>query len=221
MFSPKFIVLFAAFVTVFLSFSAPAEAQNCPRRSTVMILKPIITKTKVFRSDARTMTEWSSGHTQNVGVVLGLGGGEIGTKFEAAFKYSTTPDGSVCVALDKVKATFYAYPRMYIAANYKKSSCEYDAIVTHEKRHIRALEDFFYENQERFQIHLGRIAKTIPLYGPVASQDVPGVKQELMNHVMGEYTQYYNQQVASLQREQRKIDSPNEYRGVEAKCDNW
>jgi hypothetical protein len=215
--------VFALLLLTVLTVIAPKEvqAQNCPRHKTLMILDPEITKTKFLRGSAKRLTEWATGHTQTVGVILGLGGGEIGTKFQAAFEYSTTEDGRVCVMLDKVKAIFFAHPRMYIASDYKKGTCEYDEIVKHEKRHVKALIDAHEANTERLRTHMGRIAKRIPMFGPVAPQDVPFIKQRLMDYVMGEYLSYQNQQLMALQRAQQKIDSPNEYRGVAARCDDW
>jgi hypothetical protein len=198
-----------------------ADAQNCPRHKTQMILQPELTKTRLFTGSARRMTEWRSGHTQNIGVVLGLGGGEIGTKFQSAFNYSVKDDGRVCVQLDKVKAIFFAHPRIYVASDYKKGSCEYEAILEHEKRHIKALVDFYEPHVDRFQVHMGRIAKRIPMFGPVPREQVPSIKQQLMDYVMGEYYAYQNSELMTLQRAQRKIDSPSEYRGVAAKCENW
>lgn len=223
MFSVLRSFLFASLLlTVFLvSMPHQAKADNCPRHNTVMILDPELTKTKFFRGSAARLTEWTTGHTQTVGAVLGLGGGEVGTKFQAAFNYAAMDDGRVCVMLDKVKAIFYAHPRMYIASDYKKGTCEYDAIVTHEKRHVKALIDFHDVNEERLRTHLGRIAKRIPMFGPVSSADIPFVKQRLMDYVMSEYLAYQNKEMMSLQREQRKIDSPSEYRGVARKCTDW
>lgn len=221
-FFTRFCLCTGLFTLVFVVMTPQeAAAQNCPRHKTQMILEPELTKTRFFRGSARRLTEWTMGHTQDFGVVLGLGGGEIGTKFQAAFEYATTPEGGVCVQLDKVKAIFYAYPRMYIASDYKKGSCEYEAILEHEKRHVKALIDFHDEHEERFRTHLGRIAKRIPMFGPVTKAEVPAVKQRLMDYVMSEYNAFQNKALMSLQREQRKIDSPSEYRGVAAKCDNW
>ena len=219
--SVSFRLMVLALLVVGIFASQTAQAQSCPRHKTEMILKPELTKTKFLRGSAQRLTEWATGHTQTVGAILGLGGGEIGTRFQAAFEYSVLPNGGVCVILDKVKATFYAHPRMYIASDYKKGSCEYDEIVKHEKRHVKALIDSHSDNTERLRVHMGRIAKRIPMFGPVSEADVPYVKQRLMDFVMNEYLSYQDHQLMALQRAQKKIDSPSEYRGVAARCDNW
>jgi hypothetical protein len=213
-------VLFLTFATI-CALPQDAYAQSCPRHKTVMILDPVLTKTKFLRGSAKRLTEWATGHTQNVGAILGLGGGEIGTKFQASFDYTPLEDGRVCVSLDKVKAIFYAYPRMYIASDYKKGSCEYEEILKHEKRHVKALVDAHSTNTERLRVHMGRIAKRIPMFGPVHDSQVPMIKKKLMDYVMQEYLEYQNHQLIALGRAQKKIDHPNEYRGVAARCDDW
>lgn len=233
MFLRQYAFQFFFVLAITLMISAPelAFAQNCPRVKTETEFKTIVKKLNVQRTSAKNLTQWVSNHTGHdfPGTVLGLASGgdfdgrDLGTKFYGSFSYRLNPDNTVCVALDKVKAVYYANPRYFIASDYKRGTCEYEAIKVHEERHVKAMMDFYERNVDRFRTQLGRSTKRVPLLGPVPreKEHVDAAKQKLMDAVMYEYYKYFYTQMIPLRRLQGKIDSPSEYRYVFNKCSDW
>lgn len=216
----KVMFVFSFFI-FFIPVSAQANMEACPAHALKIEMKSKITKTKVFRGTSKSLTEWQTGHSDGTGRILGLAGGDIGTDFKGEFNIIDAGEKKFCVNMTGVKGIFYAYPEMYLASEYKKGSCEYQQILKHETRHINALRNFHSQYTDAYKSYLGRIALTLPVPKPVEEKDVETVKEQLMTYFFEKFSMLELQSRLELRAAQAKIDSPEEYRGVAMRCQNW
>ncbi|MDH5723271.1 MAG: hypothetical protein OEY94_08135 [Alphaproteobacteria bacterium] len=226
----KILRLLSIFLAFMFVFSAAQQAyayqDYCPRHDTKTFMKRKLNKTRVFKGTTNGFTEYTRGHsrTEDGGFVGGFVQYKhplLATDFE--FKYETVSLGpnKYCVRMTHARAYFIQNPSVFLPTDYKKSSCEYKVILKHEKRHLRALKDFHEEYAPRFEAHLGRVARGLPVPNPVPYGNVDLVKEQLQKHYLTEFSDFIMKASALLQKEQDKIDSPQEYRGTAARCDNW
>jgi hypothetical protein len=185
-----------------------------------VIVKMATTKTRYVRDQsARDLTEMHTGRSgNNIG---GLGGGEIGYKI--ATKYNIMSQrGKHCVGLEAVKVTFYGKPEVHIASNFKRGSCEYTAVLGHEQIHIRTMRKFMREYAPKFKKEVARIAKSSRRHiGPIRENQIEEAQADLQNAYVQQLSIYLGKVLPILGQRQKKVDSPEEYDRVFAKCKNW
>ncbi|MCB1784001.1 MAG: hypothetical protein KDI13_08380 [Alphaproteobacteria bacterium] len=213
----------ALFLFIFVLPSTSAMAlSTCPRNTPKVILKTYATKTRLIRSkSANDLTMWQTGHTNGGMRILGLGGGEMGSRLQVEFNIVTLKNGGKCAQVKTVFGKFYAKPQIHIANNFQKGTCEYKAVMIHEKKHIAALKGFLREYSPKYEAELKRIVKKIPNATPVSSNQVASEEQETINFIKSYMYQYEQKIFSVLSGRQQKIDSATEYKLVASKCDKW
>ena len=211
-----------AFFMSLCSMSSGAMAQSCPRGSGKAVLKSYETKTRLIRSkSADDLTRWQTGHSSRGAHILGLGGGEIGTKIQAEFEVKELDNGQFCLSLKKVIAKFYTKPQIHIASNFKKGTCEYKEVLRHEKKHILTLKKFHREYTPKYRAELKRIIRKVPVQRPTTENGLEGQQQQIMQMVQKHMSAYTEKIMAVLSGRQKRIDSPQEYKLVASRCRNW
>lgn len=204
---------------------APAQAAgwNCPDNPPEITLSRVLGKTKLYRTkDIHGLTHMhKDGAAVRSGAhVNGLGGGKIGLEGLASFTIMQRGE-QACIWLKGINAKFFAFPSIHIANNFPKDSCEYNAILEHEKKHIRVLQDFHKEFAPKFKTALRRVAGGVDAQGPIPASTVESIQQE-MNARINTGIQAFNDSILPvLEARQAAIDNPNEYARVEATCKNW
>lgn len=155
---------------------------------------------------------------QSVG---GLGGGQLGFQTETRFEIVQTGEVA-CLKFKRVIVDFFSKPRIHIASNFSRSSCEYNAVMTHEKKHTTALLKFQREYAPKARAEISRIIESIdPAMGPLRSGDIKKA-QTLIQAKLSTALQAYNKKImAVLAARQEAIDSPEEYASVVARCEKW
>lgn len=205
-------------------FGTPSYAQDiqCPRHNIKTSLKGKLAKTRIFRGSTNAFSEYVFGHDRG-GRILGLVNyAELQTKLKYNFDVIEVGNAQYCVVLKQVNGFFYAAPKLFMPKEYAKKSCEYQQILKHEKRHLNAVYDFHKRNTGKYAAYLGKIAREVPIPAPVSSQkEAEQVKREIAAYFENEFKELEYQSIAQLNREQAKIDSPQEYLGVSKRCSNW
>ncbi len=216
-------LLLSIFVICLFGSSAYAATDRCPRHEIKTSMKNRLAKTKVFRGTARGFTQYTQGHSRGNSKTLGFVEYRgLTTTFETKFEVVGVGNGKYCVKMTKVRGYFNMRPKLYMPTDYKKRSCEYQQILKHEKRHLEALKDFHRSNSKKFETHLGRIARTVPIPKPVRTQrEIDEVASNLNYYFINNFKELENKAWNLLLKKQRKIDSPQEYRGVSKRCQNW
>jgi hypothetical protein len=227
---PPFLVLFACvFLTVTAFGISRAEAgrervtsgvsRMCDSTRPRTDVSALTTKTRYIRTkSAFKLTAMHGMDGRNI--TLGLGGGEIGYETHGKFKVMEQ-DGEACVSLDQVRVKFYAKPQVHIASNFKRGSCEYNAVLGHEQKHIRTLRRFHKEYAQALKKKLPEIAGKVKPSGVIPASQVEYAQNRMLEQVAAGVEAYLSKAVGVLGRRQGHVDSPSEYRRVFALCDNW
>ena len=215
--------LLCLFFTVLCGHKAHAVTDRCPRHEIKTSMKSKLHKTRIFRGTARGFTAYTQGHSRGDSQTLGFVEYKgLTTTFDMDFETVPIANGKRCVKMTKVRGYFNMHPKLFMPTDYKKSSCEYKQILQHEKRHLAVLKDFHKNYAKRFEAHLGRVARTVPVSPPVETpEDIAKLKKELHDWFVRQFKEFEYKAWILLLEQQRKIDSPQEYRGVMKRCDSW
>ena len=217
--------LVLSFLSIFLLIAAAAPAKafeiQCPRHKIETNLKGKLAKTRTFRGSSRAFTEYVMGHDR-AGRILGfVNQNELYTRLKYDFEVKKMGGDQYCVMLRRVQGYFYAAPKLYLPSDYKKKSCEFQQIYKHEQRHLNAVYKFHERNTGKYAAYLGKIAREVPIPPPVSEREVGMIKKDIANYFEGKFRELEYESIMQLNREQAKIDSPQEYTGVSKRCSNW
>jgi hypothetical protein len=218
------IFLLTILFTTLIFSTTYAAVDRCPRQQVKTNLKNKLAKTRVFKGTSDDFSNYVLGHHRGEGnKVLGfVSQAELYTKLKYKFEIKKVGEDNFCVNLEEVDGYFYAAPKLYMPTDYKKSSCEYQQIYKHEKRHLQAVYDFHKRSSGKYASHLGRVARTVPVSKPVKTQkEINEIKQFISNYFEQEFRVFETKSLMQLNSIQQKIDSPQEYIGVRKRCDNW
>lgn len=153
--------------------------------------------------------------------VGGLGGGEIGFDTETRFEIAESA-GQACVNLTEIDVIFYAKPEVHVASNFQKGSCEYNAVIEHEKKHIAVLRDFIREYSPKVKAQIQDIVRQSRIaIGPFKTSRIDAAQQKLQQDFMRKIEAYSAQIIPVLAARQSQIDAPEEYERVQAQCRKW
>ena len=130
------LVLLAAFMC-----APPVQAQSaCPQIEPKVMVKSLTKKTKKYRNrSAVNLTMLHNDDPRKIeGTTLGLHISPF--HMTAQYRYEMTSlGGRTCVSLDEVRVKFYTQPVLLVASNFPQKSCEFKAILEHEKGHDKIL----------------------------------------------------------------------------------
>ena len=200
--------------------ATPAHAQSkCKASKPSLSVKTATKRTKYIRTkSAKDLTQMHGGQGSTVG---GLGGGEIGFKVENQYEI-IGKGNSACVKLKRVEVTFYAKPEIHIASNFNRSTCEYAAVMGHEKGHIRILRKFVREYSPKVKKELVKISRSVDsAIGPIPSSKINAAQNKMQKEFMKKLEAYNKKIMPVLEKRQKAFDNPREYARVAAKCKKW
>lgn len=203
---------------VLLVMGEHAFADTCKRSTPKTSLYNTIEQLEYIRTySSAELTQYHGRGEQ----VLGLAGGPIGTTFEAGFEAVPYNDTLYCLNVEYVDAKFFAQPRIYIATNFGRGSCEYKAVMEHERKHVETLETTHNEYTSRYRNHLRNVSMKIPPLRPVSLSEINNQKRAVIDHIGHELKSYMADILSELTTRQNHIDSEEEYRRVLDVCDRW
>ncbi len=147
-----------------------------------------------------------------------VGRGEV--KF--ATEYSVVPFGNkFCFWVQSIPVTLrYPSIKIYIAKKYDTRSCQYRAILDHEKDHVRVARD----NLERYAPRMRSALTSLLIPTGRAPEVVASPEQAkrevdaLARKLLGPVVKYM---FADLHKAQAAVDSPESYRRLFRRCRNW
>ncbi len=204
------------YLCVILSYDA--QAGGCVRNTPKTYLYSDITQIEYVRTHhAQDLTELH----QSDSTVLGLAGGPVGTKFEVIFEATPYQDKLYCLNVKKVEATFFANPTVYIARNFGRGSCEYNAVLRHELKHVNELKKTFHEYTPHYQRHLYQVAQDLPEIAPVTLDNINIIKQEIVENIESNMSKFQSDIMFELAKRQQEVDSQREYQRVQNVCHRW
>ncbi len=212
-----------ACITFFLSLGTPlnGNAQGIckPHRPSTSLANKI-ESTKYVRSlNTEELTRLHSRAGNNL--VMGLAGGEVGTRFQAYFDVKPISGNLYCLNLERIKATLYAKPKVHIAKNFRRGTCEYNAVLRHEEKHVAALKRTHSQYLPGYRKHLRLTSMKVPVLPPMTLAEANEKKNILIKRIGEDLRSYLEIIMKDVADRQAEIDSSEEYQSVWNKCDRW
>ena len=150
---------------------------------------------------------------------LGLAVAELGTRFEIKLFIRKSRTPGYCVALAEAKVTVgYTDLTVYISSNYAEGSCEFDAILAHEREHLQINQDVLEDYKAKFREMLRqvlRFKKVIFVHRKTEA------RAAYILHLQSRLKPLLAEMRGGLARKNGAIDTEENYRRVLAQCDNW
>ena len=154
------------------------------------------------------------------GRILGLANATPNIQWKIKFS-SKKHKKSYCFWIDRVDMTLsYPTPDLYVAREYRPGSCQYNAVLEHEKDHYRTTRRVLQQFAPRFRSAL--ISQTIPTgMRPVVVDSPDDAKLKARAIMRRHATPLIADLKKSLRRAQGELDSPMGYREVFNQCRSW
>jgi hypothetical protein len=225
----KYFIICLILLTNLLLFAHDADAQTrretrfsksqlCSGDDPRVTVRLATAKTKYIKSN--DVFDLTSMHNTGSGITLGLAGGPIDITAQYEFRMATL-NGKTCVQLNKLEVLFWAKPEVHIASNFKKGTCEYREVLGHEQKHIRTLRKFVREYAPKLKKEVPKIVDTSPTRRTVKERDIEKAQDDIMKNISARLFAYQKKIMPVLRSRQEAIDTPEEYRRVADRCDNW
>ncbi len=217
---PAFIVVLFCFV----SFSIDAQAQLCAREdgNPQIIFKSTLSTLEYVREDSSD--ELSQKHSgMAVSDVLGLAGGNLDMTLSLEMSGVAQNRGKnlYCIQIKKVFADFIANPVIYIASNFARGSCEYNAVLKHEELHIDILERAHDEGKGRARDALYEIIRERSALPYVSLGALDKQKNMIMHDIRAKLDVVMHELQQDLFEKQREIDTYQSYATILSQCKGW
>ena len=128
-------------------------------------------------------------------------------------------DGSFCSSLASVEASVvYNSIEVYIANEYKRGSCQYGAILDHERRHVGVFNDTLMGFAPRIERHLYDTANTLE---PIHSKDHRKAAKILQDHLERALKPVFKEFDRVLAWRNGALDTEENYREEMKGCLTW
>lgn len=154
------------------------------------------------------------------GQPLGLTTGPISARYRTRVRLRRSLHGGFCVSLvaANIQVGFETLT-VYLDRKYPKGSCEYEAILAHEMEHVRRNRDAVTRDLPRLRRQVAQVLRAKPALHV----------REVERQARDAYLLYLRQQLgpslraiaAARDRSNDAIDTPESYRAIAAKCENW
>ncbi len=213
-----YLMRFALIVSICILTAPSVWAKGCGDHRPHTYLYNTIDQIEYVRTQsANDLTDLQNSHRQ----VLGLAGGEVGTRFETLFEAKPYDHGLYCLKVKSVEAVFFARPKIYIASNFGRGSCEYGAVMRHEQKHVNTLKITHNEYTPLYRAHLRSVARDTPVFDPVRVDDIDAQKEQIIEYLSAGLNVYMQGIMEELSSRQQEIDSEEEYQRVMDVCHRW
>lgn len=218
-----FLSCFGIFICAIVLISGAAYAE-CPLHKPITTVNFETNPVEYIREhDASELSYMHSGEHYAGLHVLGLTGGGISVRFSASFQALPYADleNHYCLNVKSVNATFSASPKIYIAKNFSRGTCEYAKVLEHELEHVKILKNAHTEFLQEYRNYLYLAASQIPVLTPMLLSDINLYKQQLITYISNDLNGYLQETEREIEIRQEALDSNEEYRRVLEKCEKW
>ena len=199
---------------------ALAQAGRCWAPKPQIRFSPVVEKTKYNISESAFALNHFTGGAADGGLVLGLALDPLFYDYQALYKITKNEKG-YCVSFDKMKMYWRAQPHVLISQEFPRGSCEFNAVLQHENKHVRALKKVHARHASAFKDHVEQSLERVRVVGPVAKEQVVTAQNKLREDLNALLDAYLIEVMHELDRAQNKVDSPSEYERVNSQCGDW
>lgn len=163
-----------------------------------------------------TKSPYSSHVATKVGGLM-QGGLEVTTNMNIS-KISNPILKQSCLWLKNISIEIHINPTIFVASEYPKDSCMYNAVLEHEMKHIKVDREVATAYQEQLRSMASAIAQQIGVVGPKREIEVEITHKKIIKYVEGNMTKVTDKMYEQRRRLQQKVDTLEEYERVQKKC---
>lgn len=178
-------------------------------------------------SQAKTQAELSqlqvdtkspyAGHIQTH--VGGLMSGEVEIKSNFQFSMTRYPaQKKACIWFDQINVELKIDPTIYIASEFPKGTCKYDAILEHELKHIVVDRQLVEKYAPILQKRLQMASEKVGVVGPKEDTELKVYQQKMQDYMEEAAAPVINALYAERSKNQQAVDNIHEYNRVNEVC---
>lgn len=123
-----------------------------------------------------------------------------------------------CLWIDKVVINIVIDPTVQIAAEHPKGTCQYNAILEHEHKHVAIDRKVVTDYLEHIRQAATLSVQKVGMVGPKPDDTVEGYKKKMSDYISGAVTKVVDEMYATRTKRQKALDNKEEYDRVSAKC---
>lgn len=174
-------------------------------------------KAELNNFDIDTISPYGPGAHTDVG---GLMEGEIQVSQKISFMFEEYRNsGQACVHYDKIDVKIHIDPTIYVASDFPPGSCEHNAVLGHERKHIKMDRLIVNKYAKRIGREIYRqISRAGFSYGPVNSSSVKSLQKQMQDNVSNIVKAETDRMNEERRRRQQGIDNLAEYERVRNAC---
>jgi hypothetical protein len=153
----------------------------------------------------------------------GLTDAQFGLKTLYQFNYSKKLfQNTYSLWVEDLRVDFsYTTVNVYVSNQYPEGSCEYQATLDHENRHIQ-IHRQVYEKYQKILQNAFSASAVIPLINhPVTVQSLEDGKAVISQLISGVTDPVFDQFQKELSQIQGQLDSPESYAELQSQCSHW
>lgn len=208
-----------------VSLSSAAHALRCPQPADTRVQVTVNTSysgiTYRHDLDRTALTNFASGMaiTSYGGSILGLTVSRYSLQMETHQQYGQADNGMSCMWIRRVDATL-SVPDMtiFIAANYPKGTCQYNAVLEHEYEHVRLTRGLLPGAAKRLE---GELRRQLSRINPIVSSSHNSGARVAQDAVQQGMAGFMRRLEVERDRSNAAIDTAHSYRQVAARCPQW
>ncbi|MEE9544366.1 MAG: hypothetical protein V3V55_02055, partial [Rhodospirillales bacterium] len=126
---------------------------------------------------------------------------------------------SVCVYPTHVDATIgYETIKVFVASEFRKRSCQYKAVLAHEKEHVAAHRKALKKRTPRIKARLNGILKK---FKPIRLSKGENPAEAIARKIDAGLKRYLTNLSNEAEDLNAEIDLPKNYRKIKKKCKKW
>lgn len=175
------------------------------------------TQKQLDNFDTDTISPYGGEVQTHVG---GLMKGEVSISQNIRFYQESYPNlRTGCLYVDSINVEIQIKPTIYIARDYPKNGCMYNAVLEHEKKHVAV--DQLLVTKYKGLIMNGiktAIQKSGYQRGPFSTSIMASEQKKLQDYIQNVFRQYSDQLTKERRAKQQAVDSLEEYERVQAQC---
>lgn len=195
---------------------------TCPQHTPRVFLTYDVDPVEYVRTiSSKVLTEQSFLTHAESSPIIGLAGGDVGTRFDVRFKAIAVDKDLYCMTFKSINVVLYSKPKVAIASDFIRGSCEYSHILHHELKHVKILERAHKEYLDDYRGYVKRVSRNLPVLQPVRLVGVNRQKIFFIRQIENQLMRYVDIMMKDIAIRQRAIDTEEEYKRVHSKCDRW
>lgn len=151
--------------------------------------------------------------------VAGLARGGIQLKSNIRVAWQTFPSHRrVCLWYDTIEWRLHFTPTIFMDKSIKRGSCEYDAVLEHELKHVDVDRKLIRKYRPKFEREIRKFVRKFGVAGPYPIENTEKMKDYLSDVLAQHLSKLEAEMTAERMQRQQAIDTLEEYRRVQNQC---